>query len=32
MMIVLLLAVTGLFLLFVGMLGVALYAETRKRR
>ncbi|CAI4029700.1 hypothetical protein DNFV4_00118 [Nitrospira tepida] len=32
MMIPMLLAMTGLFLLFVGMLGVALYAENRKRR
>jgi hypothetical protein len=31
-MIVMLLALLGLFLLFVGMLGVALYAENRKRR
>jgi hypothetical protein len=31
-MIVLLLALIGLFLLFVGMLGVAIYADHHKRR
>jgi hypothetical protein len=30
-MIVMLLALIGLFLFFVGMLGVALYAENRRR-